>query len=157
MTFLGRGTFAVPSELRGWVKQELIRLGYPVEDRAGYTRGEPLSLQLKETTHLRDYQRRAVENFHRRGDVTGGNGVLFLPCGAGKTVIGLSVMEKVGKATLILTPNTTSVQQWIRELLDKTDLTAEQVRRGSRAAAGLRALLGLLSLALVVLGAFLAV
>src|SRR5699024_1098775 len=52
MTFLGRGTFAVPSELRGWVKQELIRLGYPVEDRAGYTRGEPLSLQLKETTHL---------------------------------------------------------------------------------------------------------
>ena len=127
MTFLGRGTFAVPSELRGWVKQELIRLGYPVEDRAGYTRGEPLSLQLKETTHLRDYQRRAVENFHRRGDVTGGNGVLVLPCGAGKTVIGLSVMEKVGKATLILTPNTTSVQQWIRELLDKTDLTAEQV------------------------------
>ncbi|PTX58300.1 DNA excision repair protein ERCC-3 [Melghirimyces profundicolus] len=134
LTPVSKGCFEVPKHLRGWVKQEIIRWGYPVGDQAGYARGESIPLRLRERTRsegslfrLRSYQQRAVDAFHCEGDVTGGNGVLVLPCGAGKTVIGIAVMEKVGKATLILTPHTTSVRQWIRELLDKTDLTEEQV------------------------------
>ncbi|MFD1396590.1 DNA repair helicase XPB [Kroppenstedtia eburnea] len=126
--------FRVPSRFRGLLKRELIRWGYPVEDVAGFTGGEVLDIRLRERTagegnpfHLRTYQKRAVESFYREGDATGGSGVLVLPCGAGKTVIGMAVMEKVGRATLILTPNTTSVRQWIRELLDKTCLTESEV------------------------------
>ncbi|GGA50264.1 DEAD/DEAH box helicase [Kroppenstedtia guangzhouensis] len=126
--------FRVPSRFRGLLKRELIRWGYPVEDAAGYTGGEVLDVRLRERTasegkpfHLRTYQKQAVECFYRQGDATGGSGVLVLPCGAGKTVIGTAVMEKVGRATLILTPNTTSVRQWIRELLDKTHLTEDEV------------------------------
>jgi len=123
----------VPPERRGWVKRELLRLGYPVEDVAGYSEGELLPIRLRSVCRsgrpfrLRDYQRRAVEAFHREGAASGGSGVFVLPCGAGKTVVGLAAMERVGQATLILTTNTTSVQQWIREILDKTDLPAEWV------------------------------
>lgn len=131
---LDGGRFQVPSSLRGLVKQELVKLGYPVDDVAGYIGGEVLDVRLRECAlsdgkpfRLRTYQSRAVESFHRQGGVTGGSGVLVLPCGAGKTVIGMAVMEKVGRATLILTPNTTSVRQWIRELLDKTHLREEEV------------------------------
>ncbi|OYD08916.1 DNA repair helicase XPB [Paludifilum halophilum] len=127
------GSLLFARDQRGPIKQELIKYGYPVDDRAGYTQGEPLPLQLRNPSRsgaefvLRDYQKRAVEAFYRNGSPEGGNGVLVLPCGAGKTIVGLAALERVGRAALILAPNTTSVRQWIRELLDKTDLSEEQV------------------------------
>lgn len=126
-------TCVVPAHLRGIIKQELIKLGYPVQDLAGYTEGEPCAVALRSVTttgkrfQLRNYQHEAVETFYAGGSVYGGSGVLVLPCGAGKTVIGLGVMEKVRTATLILTSNATSVRQWIAELLDKTSLDPGQI------------------------------
>ncbi len=110
---------------RGMIKQELIRLGYPVQDIAGYTQGAPLAIQLKAT--LRDYQAHAVDSYYAGGSDWGGSGVLVLPCGAGKTVIGIAAMVKTGMETLILTTNVTSVRQWIQEIVEKTDLTLDQV------------------------------
>jgi DNA excision repair protein ERCC-3 len=123
----------IPLGARGTIKQELIKLGYPVQDLAGYAEGEALSVNLLPLTRsqqpfrLREYQARAVDAFYAEGSVYGGSGVLVLPCGAGKTIIGLAVMAKVKMETLILTTNGTSVRQWIREILDKTDLKAEDV------------------------------
>lgn len=125
--------YEIPLHARGIIKQELIKLGYPVQDIAGYTEGEPCALQLRAQTagrrtfSLRSYQEEAVESFYAGGQATGGSGVLVLPCGAGKTIIGLGVIDKLQTATLILTTNATSVRQWIDELLDKTTLTAEQI------------------------------
>ncbi|MDF2680471.1 MAG: helicase [Brevibacillus sp.] len=113
---------------RGLIKQELIHLGYPVSDIAGYTTGESCPVQWREITlagrpfSLRPYQEEAVNAFYSGGAVTGGSGTLVLPCGAGKTVIGLGAICQLQTATLILTTNTTSVRQWISELLDKTGL-----------------------------------
>ncbi|MGG1659386.1 DNA repair helicase XPB [Brevibacillus sp. NRS-1366] len=113
---------------RGLIKQELIRLGYPVQDLAGYTQGEPCSISMRQMTSqgrpfsLRPYQQEAVSAFYSDGAAMGGSGVLVLPCGAGKTVIGIGAICQLQTATLILTTNTTSVRQWIQELLDKTGL-----------------------------------
>ncbi len=118
---------------RGLIKQELIRLGYPVQDLAGYTAGEACPVTLRDITvqgkpfSLRPYQRDAVDAFYAGGAVTGGSGVLVLPCGAGKTVIGLGTICEVQTATLILTTNTTSVRQWVQELIDKTSIDPSQV------------------------------
>jgi DNA excision repair protein ERCC-3 len=118
---------------RGELKQRLIRIGYPVDDRGGYLDGDPFEIQLKETTlggkpfALRDYQRGAAEAFHAGGTVMGGSGVVVLPCGAGKTVTGMAVMSLVGAKTLVLTTNTVAVRQWREELLDKTELRPEDV------------------------------
>lgn len=118
---------------RGRLKQELTRLGYPVEDGAGYQSGESLPVRLRSLLPdgrpfiLRDYQQQALEAFVAPGKQDGGSGVLVLPCGAGKTVIGLAVIERFGCETLILTTNVTSVRQWMRELLDKTGLTPDLV------------------------------
>jgi len=129
-----RHTIAVRLTERGAVKQELMRLGYPVVDVAGYQDGEPVPIALRPTLRksgktfgLRDYQEEAVEAFYRGGAAAGGNGVLVLPCGAGKTVIGIGAMAKLGRATLILTTNSTSVKQWREELLDKTTLTEDEI------------------------------
>lgn len=110
---------------RGILKQELIRLGFPVQDIAGYMEGTPLAFSF--AAQLREYQKQAVDSYYAGGTVYGGNGVLVLPCGAGKTVIGIATMAKIGMETLILTTNVTSVRQWIREIIDKTDLTLDQV------------------------------
>jgi DNA excision repair protein ERCC-3 len=118
---------------RGTIKQELIRLGFPVEDHAGYHPGEMLSIPLRQFTlsgisfDLRDYQSAAVDSFYREGTVYGGSGILVLPCGAGKTVIGIGTMARLNCATLILTTNVTSVRQWIREIIDKTEITEELI------------------------------
>lgn len=129
-----RSTIAVRLAARGAVKQELMHLGYPVVDLAGYEEGEPAPILLRETLRrsgkpfaLRDYQQEAVEAFYRGGQASGGNGVLVLPCGAGKTVIGIGTMAKLGRATLILTTNATSVKQWRAELLDKTYLDEDDI------------------------------
>lgn len=119
----------VPLHYRGLLKQELTRLGYPVQDLVGYHEGTSLSFQLGgegSTLKLRDYQKQAAEAFEGTGG-TGGNGVLVLPCGAGKTVIGMAVLERLQCEALILTSNTTSVRQWIDELKNKTNIPGDQI------------------------------
>ncbi|TDF98329.1 DNA repair helicase XPB [Paenibacillus piri] len=126
-------TLRFSSRYRGVLKQELIKLGFPVQDLAGYSRGEELPIRLKQDDsdhnafRLRDYQTSAVDSFYREGSHLGGSGVLVLPCGAGKTIIGIAAMGKLNCATLILTTNTTSVNQWKREILEKTDVTEDMV------------------------------
>ena len=101
---------AVASFNRGFVKQILLTLRHPVEDLAGYDEGAPLALSLKPQTStgaafgLRGYQTSAVEAFYRQGSPAGGSGVVVLPCGAGKTAVGLGVMAKIQNHTLVLTP-----------------------------------------------------
>ncbi len=125
--------FAVEEGRRGVLKQALIASGYPAEDLAGYTEGADLPIPLRETTRggtpflIRDYQRQAVDAFHAGGDLRGGSGVVVLPCGAGKTIVGIAAMAALNKQTLVLTTSTTSVEQWRREILDKTDLHDDQV------------------------------
>ena len=130
---LGEGAVAVDDAYRGVLKQGLIAVGYPAEDLAGYTEGTDLLIGLREVTAsgqpflVRDYQKGAVDAFHAGGDVRGGSGVVVLPCGAGKTIVGIAAMAAVGKQTLVLTTGTTSVEQWRREILERTNLTEEQV------------------------------
>ena len=118
---------------RGHVKQALVYIGYPAEDLAGYTQGDPLDFEIREHTlgdkpfTMRTYQKDAVAAFWANGATSGGSGVVVLPCGAGKTIVGIGAMEAVRRATLILTPSTVAVRQWIAELLDKTSLTPDQV------------------------------
>ncbi|MBO45965.1 MAG: helicase [Planctomycetes bacterium] len=122
-----------PHGNRGLVKERLIHLGYPVEDHAGYRDGTPLEIHLRGQTiegnpfSLRPYQVQAVESFYKGGTALGGSGVVSLPCGAGKTVVGMAVMEAVAAHTLILAPNTVALRQWRRELLDKTHLTEKEI------------------------------
>lgn len=112
--------FALRLGDRGAVKQTLIRLGWPAADEAGYVEGASLSLELD--CELRAYQAEAVETWWANGTAVGGNGVLVLPCGAGKTVIGISALTHVSANTLIVATSITAARQWISELLDKTDL-----------------------------------
>lgn len=123
------GRAFLPTALRGDVKQALVRLGYPVDDRAGYQTGDEMSFGLatSETFQLRDYQGKAAEAFHMGGTDIGGCGVVVLPCGAGKTVVGIAAMNLLQTNTLVLTTNTIAVRQWVREILEKTTLTEEQV------------------------------
>ena len=125
--------FRVPAAERGRLKQALVKAGWPAEDLAGYTPGEPLPISLRHTTRsgeaftLRTYQSDAAGAFHAGGSERGGSGVVVLPCGAGKTVVGMECMSRVGASTLVLTTSVTAVRQWIRELLDKTSLHEDQV------------------------------
>ncbi|WP_173384006.1 DNA repair helicase XPB [Fibrobacter succinogenes] len=124
-------------ERRGHLKMVLTNAGFPVEDLAGYTVGDPLPIHLRETTlsgkkfALRDYQREAAQVFYASGSEKGGSGVIVLPCGSGKTVIGLATMSLVQTKTLILTPNISASRQWIREICDKTDLPIDMVKEYS--------------------------
>jgi len=118
---------------RGHIKQALVNIGYPAEDLVGYVDGEALEIHLRLMTAggkpfvLRDYQREAADIFYAGGAAHGGSGVVVLPCGAGKTMVGMAVMEQMQCNTLILSPNTVAVRQWIDELLDKTTLTKDQI------------------------------
>ena len=126
-------SFRVPAAHRGVVKQALIVAGFPAEDLAGYTPGAPMPMRLRDVARsglpfaVRDYQRDAAAVFHAGGDVRGGSGVVVLPCGAGKTIVGLAAMALLQRSTLVLTTGITAVKQWRRELLDKTDLNEDQV------------------------------
>mgnify|MGYP001547586413 CR=1 FL=1 len=97
------GSLPVSSENRGEIKRALIKLGWPVEDLAGYVDGGPLEVPLRKALPtgadfgLRDYQHDAVEIFHRGGSAAGGRGVIVLPCGAGKTIVGIGAMARVGR------------------------------------------------------------
>jgi DNA excision repair protein ERCC-3 len=122
------GTVLIKQNNRGHVKQALIKAGFPVEDVAGYDEGEKLPLSLRDISiagrpfGLRDYQVSAVNAFHRGGGPEGGSGVIVLPCGAGKTIVGIGVMGIINTATLILVTNTVALRQWRDEILDKTDI-----------------------------------
>ena len=109
---------------RGQVKQELLKLGWPAEDHAGYTPGTPHEIELNSAGgwSLRPYQEQAIDNFF-----TGGSGVVVLPCGAGKTLVGAGAMARADTTTLILVTNTVSARQWRAELLKRTSLTEDEV------------------------------
>ena len=130
---IDRHTIQVDPARRGHIKQALVNIGYPAEDLAGYVDGEALEIRLRLMTiggkpfALRRYQREAADIFYAGGAAHGGSGVVVLPCGAGKTMVGMAVMEQLQCSTLILTPHTVAVRQWIDELLDKTTLTEHQI------------------------------
>ena len=116
-------TFPVVAWARGQLKQELVARGWPAEDLAGYTPGEPHSIELvQDDWHMRDYQQKAVDAFS-----LGGSGVVVLPCGAGKTIVGAGAMAAVGAKTLILVTNAVSARQWRDELLRRTTLTPDDI------------------------------
>lgn len=129
----GPAGLVIHPERRGHLKMAMTQLEYPVEDLAGYVEGAPLAIGLRDRTlsgmpfALRPYQQAAVAAFYQEGRASGGSGVVVLPCGAGKTVVALATMAAVGTQTLILTTNITAVRQFIKELLDKTDLSPERV------------------------------
>lgn len=112
-----------PSE-RGHLKQELLKVGWPAEDEAGYVDGEAHTITLDQSDGwvMRPYQQQAVDGFW-----DGGSGVVVLPCGAGKTLVGAGAMAKASATTLILVTNTVSARQWKDELLRRTSLTEDEI------------------------------
>lgn len=126
-------TFEVDLAYRGHIKQALMLAEYPAEDLAGYHDASPITFSLRKMTltgqtfDLRPYQSEAVNLFHANGEARGGHGVIVLPCGAGKTIVGMAAMAKLQTETLVLTTAITAVRQWIAELIDKTTLTDEQI------------------------------
>jgi DNA excision repair protein ERCC-3 len=116
-------TIAVHASERGRLKQALLKLGWPAEDLAGYVDGEAHPIELAENGwQLRSYQEEAVDGFW-----AGGSGVVVLPCGAGKTLVGAAAMAVAKATTLILVTTTVAGRQWKRELVARTSLTAEEI------------------------------
>ena len=127
-------TVRVNPAMRGHVKKALVDVGYPAEDLAGYVDGAGLTFELLparratgEVFGLRHYQQDAADTFHADGSAQGGSGVIVLPCGAGKTMVGMGAMSRLQTNTLIMTTNTVAVRQWMDELLDKTTLTPDDI------------------------------
>jgi DNA excision repair protein ERCC-3 len=117
------GGYRVKDWARGQLKQELLKLGWPAEDNAGFTPGTPFEINLNQSGWvLRDYQKLAVDKFEQ-----GGSGVVVLPCGAGKTLVGAAAMAEVKTNTLILVTNTVSARQWRDELIARTDIKQEDI------------------------------
>jgi DNA excision repair protein ERCC-3 len=121
---VGNEAFKIQDWARGQVKQELLKLGWPAEDFAGYAEGTPHAIELSTSDDwkIRDYQSKAVEKFW-----AGGSGVVVLPCGAGKTIVGAAAMATAKTNTLILVTNTVSARQWKNELLRRTTLTEDEI------------------------------
>jgi DNA excision repair protein ERCC-3 len=114
---------AVHPSQRGTLKQALVKLGWPAEDLAGYVDGEAHPIELVENGwSLRQYQREAAEGFWH-----GGSGVVVLPCGAGKTLVGTAAMAQAQATTLILVTSTVAARQWRDELLRRTSLTEDEI------------------------------
>ncbi|MBQ9908431.1 MAG: DEAD/DEAH box helicase [Treponema sp.] len=118
---------------RGTIKQELLRMGWPVKDDVPLIDGEPLEVSLRQTTlsgrpfNLRQYQKEAASAIVGDKGPGTGFGTIVLPCGAGKTIVGMTVMDLLKTSTLIVTTNISAVHQWIDELIDKTSLKREQI------------------------------
>lgn len=127
------GGFLVRLVDRGTVKAELIRIGFPVVDMVPLKEGESLEIPLKSRCgdgrpfEIRDYQEDAVGAFTGTGEAGTGFGTVVMPCGSGKTVVGIAAMAAMATRTLILTTNVAAVHQWRNELLDKTELTEDQI------------------------------
>jgi DNA excision repair protein ERCC-3 len=117
-------TVAVHPSERGRLKQALLKVGWPAEDEAGYVDGQAhaIALRSEDGWHLRDYQTAAADGFW-----AGGSGVVVLPCGAGKTLVGVAAMVRAQATTLILVTNTVAGHQWRRELLARTTLTEDEI------------------------------
>jgi DNA excision repair protein ERCC-3 len=116
-------TIAVHPSQRGAIKQSLLRLGWPAEDFAGYVDGQAHDISLKQDGwKIREYQEHAAEGFWH-----GGSGVVVLPCGAGKTIVGAAAMAHAKATTLILVTNTIAARQWRDELLKRTSLTEDEI------------------------------
>lgn len=117
------GSYNVAAWARGQLKQELLKLGWPADDNAGYKPGAHHDIDLAtDGWSLRHYQEKAISNF-----LEGGSGVVVLPCGAGKTLVGAGAMAATKTDTLILVTNTISARQWRDELLKRTSLTADEI------------------------------
>ncbi len=118
---------------RGTIKQLLLQAGWPVKDEVALTDGEPLDISLRETTSsgkklvIREYQSGAARALVGDKGPGTGFGTIVLPCGAGKTIVGMTIMDMLKTSTLIITTNISAVHQWIDELLDKTNLTRDQI------------------------------
>ncbi|MFE0459018.1 DNA repair helicase XPB [Kitasatospora sp. NPDC058965] len=120
---LDADTVAVHPSERGQIKQVLLKLGWPAEDHAGYVDGEAHPIELEQNGwQLRPYQQQAVDGFWH-----GGSGVVVLPCGAGKTLVGAAAMAEAKSTTLILVTNTVSARQWKHELVKRTSLTEDEI------------------------------
>ncbi|MBT5576477.1 MAG: DEAD/DEAH box helicase [Microbacteriaceae bacterium] len=118
-----QGRLPLAAWSRGLIKQELLKKGWPASDHAGFTEGEPHDIGLTAGEwSLRDYQLEAVRRF-----AASGSGVVVLPCGAGKTLVGAGVMAELDTTTLILVTNTVSARQWRAELLARTSLTEDEI------------------------------
>ncbi|HRK36576.1 MAG TPA: DEAD/DEAH box helicase, partial [Candidatus Hydrogenedentes bacterium] len=128
----GHHIFVKPAD-RGNVKSALIKIGFPVEDLAGYVEGAPLDIELRTETlagkpfGMRKYQKESVDAFYLNGSNQGGSGVVVLPCGAGKTCVAIGTISRLKTQTLVLTTNTVALRQWKNELLDKTTITEDQI------------------------------
>ncbi|TVR60085.1 MAG: DNA helicase [Spirochaetaceae bacterium] len=129
----GDNGFLVRLYDRGTIKQELVKIGWPVKDEAPLLDGDAFTVQLRGTTRnggeftVRDYQSEAARAFHGNGLPGSGFGTVVLPCGAGKTIVGMAVMEKAQTNTLILTTNVAAVHQWMDELADKTEIDPDDI------------------------------
>jgi len=125
--------FSMPLTLRGTIKQELLSMGWPVKDDVPMSDGEPLEFSLRATTaagkpfSVRQYQSEAADSIVGDKGAGTGFGTIVLPCGAGKTIVGMATMALLKTSTLIITTNISAVHQWIDELVDKTTLTREQI------------------------------
>lgn len=115
-------SFLVDRMHRGTLKIALIKLGFPIEDRIKLIKGDSLDIGRKESFKSRDYQDQAVESIMGRGELGTGFGTIVLPCGSGKTIVGILSMLHLKSKTLILCPNVASVHQWIKEIKDKTTI-----------------------------------
>jgi len=130
---ISENAYEILPENRGLIKQVLIGIGFPVHDVAGYVDGDPFHVAMKEKIGegsvftIREYQRQAAESYVGNAAMPGGSGVVVLPCGAGKTVVGMYVMSLLSRSTLILVTNVTAARQWKREILDKTDIVEDEI------------------------------
>ena len=123
----GEGTFSLDRLNRGRIKVELIKMGFPVDDRIPLSRGERVEIDLSGTFLARDYQESAVKSFLGNGERGTGFGTIVLPCGSGKTIVGILAMARPKTRTLILWPNVQSVHQWIREIRTKTNIADDMI------------------------------
>ena len=123
----GEGTFSLDRMNRGRIKVELIKMGFPVDDRIPLSRGERVEIDLSGTFLARDYQESAVKSFLGNGERGTGFGTIVLPCGSGKTIVGILAMARLKTRTLILCPNVQSVHQWIREIRTKTNIADDMI------------------------------
>lgn len=129
----GGNCFALRKLSRGEVKVRLINLGYPVDDRIPLKTGVPIDVNFRKKTlegkdfAIREYQKKAADALIGQGGPGSGYGTVVLPCGSGKTVIGMEILTRLSTRTLIVTTNVAAVHQWMNELKDKTDLPEDQI------------------------------
>lgn len=130
----GKRFWMLDKGMRGLFKQRMLLEEWPIEDLAGFADGDPLPMRLRSKMvgngkpfAARDYQVEAVRRWYMDGQPAGGHGVVVLPCGAGKTIVSMTAMAQCQTHTLILCNNQSAVNQWVRELLDKTTLTDKEV------------------------------